>query len=114
MTRYFLFEYDDYYPCGGFNDLTGIFESENAALAKIKNENAWASNIEIYSLDSDNDGPELLYCKFSVLDESNEIWSVIASSEKMTIRLVGVSMGKARWPKSYRDAQMSDFKMEVE
>ena len=113
MTRYFLFEYDDYYPCGGFNDLTGIFESEGDTLA-ILDKHEWEDNVEIYSLESDNSKPELLYHKFSAVDESNMIWSVIGSKEKKTIKLVGIAMGKARWPTEYQDAKMSDFKMEVE
>ncbi len=114
MTRYFLFEYNNYEPLGGFDDLTGIFESEDDVLAEIKSRSSWRDNTDVYSLEDDNDKPELLYHKFSVLDESNEIRSVVGNSEKKTIRLVGVAIGKARWPKSYRDAKMSDFKMEVE
>ena len=115
MTRYFLFEYDDYYPCGGFDDLTGIFESEGDVLAEIKGKSVWEDNIDIYSLDSDNDRPEFLYRRLSVLDEFDRIWSVIGNSEKKIIRLViETSMGKARWPESYKDAKVSDFKMEVE
>ena len=114
MTRYFLFEYNDYYPRGGFNDLTGVFESENDALADIKSGGVWQDNVEIHSLNNGDDEPELLYHRFSVLDDSNEVWFVIGNSEKKIIKLVGVVKGKARWPESYRDAKMDDFKMEVE
>ena len=115
MTRYFLFEYSEYYPCGGFDDLMGIFESESDALAKIKNENTWDDHVEIYSLDSGSDRLELLYYKFNVLDESNMIQSVIGNKEKKIIKLVGpTDAWKSQWPEGYRDAKMSDFKMEAE
>ena len=114
MTRYFLFEYDDYYPSGGFNDLTSIFESESDALAKIKNMNVWWSNVDIYSLEDGSNKPELLYHRFSALDAFNKVWSVIGNNEKKLIKLVGVAIGTARWPESYRDAKMSNYKMEVE
>ena len=112
MNRYFLFEYESYYPHGGFRDLTGIFESESDTLA-ILDKCEWEDNVEIYLL-KDDSKPELLYHKFSALDGSNEVWSVIGNKEEKIIKLVGATMGKARWPESYRDAKMSNYKMEVE
>ena len=111
MTRYFLFEYSEKYPCGGFDDLIGVFESVSDALAKVRIEK---DNIDIYSLGDDSNKPELLYYKFSVLDESNGIWPIIGNSKKKTIKLVGAAIGIARWPGQYKDAKMSDFKMEAE
>lgn len=31
MKRFLLFEFDDYYPRGGWDDLTGDFETQDAA-----------------------------------------------------------------------------------
>ena len=114
MTRYFLFEYDDYEPLGGFDDLTGIFESESDAFAEIKSRSSWRDNTDVYSLEDDNDKPKFLYYKFNVLGESNMLQSVIGNKDKKIIKLVGVSIGKARWPESYKNTRMGDFKMEVE
>ena len=114
MTRYFLFKYASYYPCGGFGDLTGIFESESTALAEIQGVDMWEDNADIYSLEDGDDRPELLYYKFSVIDESNEIWPVIGNRGKRIIRLIGKTIGTARWPESYRNDKMSNYKMEVE
>lgn len=34
MKRYFLFEYDDYYPGGGMNDFVGDFDTIEEALSR--------------------------------------------------------------------------------
>jgi hypothetical protein len=31
MKRFLLFSYDDYYPCGGWNDFDGDFDTVEAA-----------------------------------------------------------------------------------
>ena len=121
MTRYFLFEYDDYYPCGGFNDLAGIFESENDALASLKDKskritNEGYSNVEIYSLESDSNEPNLLYNMFYVLDTTNSLWLVIGNAEKKVIKLTGRNLGVVNaesWGSS-RYTKMNDCKMEAE
>lgn len=92
MNKYFLFMFDDYYPCGGFADCEGVFDSEEDAL-KCLSEKNWHSvdNVELCTV-RDNE-VVYVYTSFTVLDFDGIRHSVFGSDGKKVIRLLGKRYG---------------------
>jgi len=108
--KYFVFVYEEYYPNGGFDDLAGIFDSEEDALADIAKRfhKLDVDHIEVWRVCA-NDSIRL-YWGFLVIDDEELVRYVLGDKNK--IIFIGLQFKPCPKSSDWRSEPMSHYDIE--